>query len=81
MQQLFPHIPTSIVLDDLRVTRSVELTVENILDGRLVAPAIFREPEPLQQSSSSPLLNTEVASSNSGINHNWDELETDNCEP
>lgn len=37
--QMFPAMPMSIVLDDLRITRSVELTVENILEGRLVPPA------------------------------------------
>ncbi|XP_063981149.1 E3 ubiquitin-protein ligase AMFR-like [Diachasmimorpha longicaudata] len=38
VQQLFPHYPRNVVLEDLRVTRSVELTVENILDGRLLLP-------------------------------------------
>lgn len=31
----FPQIALSTILDDLRVTRSVEHTIENILDGRL----------------------------------------------
>ena len=34
----FPHIPLTTVIEDLRVTRSVDLTVENILDGRMVIP-------------------------------------------
>lgn len=35
----------SVIMDDLRLTRSVEITIENILDGRLVAPPSrrFRE--------------------------------------
>lgn len=38
VQQLFPHIPLSVVIEDLRLSRSVELTIENILDGRVVVP-------------------------------------------
>lgn len=34
----FPHIPLSTINDDLRITRSVEITIENILDGRVSAP-------------------------------------------
>ncbi|KFM61685.1 E3 ubiquitin-protein ligase AMFR, partial [Stegodyphus mimosarum] len=36
--QMFPHMPYNLVLEDLLITRSVELTVENILEERLVAP-------------------------------------------
>lgn len=36
--QVFPHMPRSVVMDDLRVTRSVDFTIENILEGRLEAP-------------------------------------------
>ncbi|KAL3860029.1 hypothetical protein ACJMK2_010202 [Sinanodonta woodiana] len=36
--QVFPHMPLNLVLDDLRETRSVEFTIENILEGRLQAP-------------------------------------------
>lgn len=38
--QVFPHMPVSIVIDDLRVTRSVDFTIENILEGRLQAPPV-----------------------------------------
>ncbi|XP_057318277.1 E3 ubiquitin-protein ligase AMFR-like isoform X2 [Microplitis mediator] len=38
VMHLFPHYPRNVVLEDLRITRSVELTVENILDGRLTLP-------------------------------------------
>lgn len=36
--QVFPHMPRNVVIDDLRVTRSVDFTIENILEGRLQAP-------------------------------------------
>lgn len=38
VQEVFPHVPVSLVIDDLRFTRNVELTMENILDGRVVVP-------------------------------------------
>ena len=33
-------MPLSAVMDDLRVTRSVDFTIENILEGRLQAPPV-----------------------------------------
>ena len=38
VQQLFPHLALATVIEDLRSTRSVELTIENVLDGRVVPP-------------------------------------------
>ncbi|XP_041375159.1 E3 ubiquitin-protein ligase AMFR-like [Gigantopelta aegis] len=38
VQQVFPSMPLTTILDDLRVTRSVDLTIDSILDGRLLAP-------------------------------------------
>lgn len=38
VQQMFPHMPMNMIADDLRITRSVDLTVENILDERLLPP-------------------------------------------
>jgi len=35
VQEWFPNVPLSVIMDDLRVTRSVEVTMENILDGQL----------------------------------------------
>ncbi|XP_071492832.1 E3 ubiquitin-protein ligase AMFR-like [Diadema antillarum] len=33
--QMFPNVPYNSILADLRITRSIELTVDNILDGRV----------------------------------------------
>lgn len=35
------------IIEDLLVTRSVDLTIDNILEGRLVAPQQFIEEEPV----------------------------------
>lgn len=43
MQEVFPHIPRSIIVDDLRVTRSVEITLENIVEGHIVVPQVSRK--------------------------------------
>lgn len=32
---MFPNFPQQIILDDLRQTRSVEVTIDNILENRL----------------------------------------------
>lgn len=35
------------IIEDILVTRSVDLTIDNILEGRLVAPQQFIEEEPI----------------------------------
>ncbi|XP_046747934.1 E3 ubiquitin-protein ligase AMFR-like isoform X1 [Diprion similis] len=46
VQQLFPYYPRNVILEDLRGTRSIEITIENILDSRLLPPHhVIEEPE------------------------------------
>ncbi|KAJ8962765.1 hypothetical protein NQ318_001164 [Aromia moschata] len=78
VQTLFPHIPLSVIIDDLRVTRSVELTIENVLDGRLVAPPIFRDLD-INQQTSRPLTLLQ-SNAEPSTTRNWDEFSTDNVE-
>ncbi len=40
MNQMFPNIPFETIVEDLQTTRSVEMTVDNILEGRLVPPPV-----------------------------------------
>lgn len=35
MQLIFPHYPTNVLIENLRQTRSVNLTIENILEGAI----------------------------------------------
>ncbi|VVC26190.1 Hypothetical protein CINCED_3A015240 [Cinara cedri] len=44
--QLFPYYPMSMIIEDLLTTRSVDLTIDNILEGRLVSPLQNIEDEP-----------------------------------
>lgn len=43
VQQMFPHYPTSIIIADLQLSRSMEITIDNILEGRLQIPARFQD--------------------------------------
>ncbi|XP_064878458.1 E3 ubiquitin-protein ligase AMFR isoform X2 [Oncorhynchus nerka] len=36
--EMFPEVPYHLVLQDLQLTRSVEVTTDNILDGRIAVP-------------------------------------------
>uniref|UniRef100_A0A674EAB5 E3 ubiquitin-protein ligase AMFR n=1 Tax=Salmo trutta TaxID=8032 RepID=A0A674EAB5_SALTR len=45
IQEMFPQVPYHLVLQDLQLTRSVEVTTDNILEGRIVVP--FPTPEGL----------------------------------
>ncbi|XP_070575002.1 E3 ubiquitin-protein ligase AMFR-like [Ptychodera flava] len=38
VQGIIPHVPLNTILADLQITRSVELTVDNILEGRIEIP-------------------------------------------
>lgn len=42
---MFPRYPLSVIIADLQVTRSLELTVDNILEGRLIIPAHYQADE------------------------------------
>lgn len=37
---MFPHVPLSSIIEDLNSTKSMDVTVENILDGKLVVPTV-----------------------------------------
>jgi hypothetical protein len=40
---MFPNFPQQVILDDLRQTRSVEVTIDNILENRLQPVSIVFE--------------------------------------
>lgn len=42
VQQMFPTYPISVIIADLQVSRSMEVTIDNILEGRLPIPAAFQ---------------------------------------
>lgn len=67
----------SVIIDDLRLTRSVELTIENVLDGRLVAPSIFRETELTQPSPSNSVLLMRSNNQGTIYTRSWEEMELD----
>ncbi|NXT72470.1 AMFR ligase, partial [Chaetops frenatus] len=55
IQEMFPQVPYHLVLQDLQLTRSVEITTDNILEGRIQVPF------PTQRADSMrPALNSSV---------------------
>ncbi|XP_071443780.1 E3 ubiquitin-protein ligase AMFR-like [Hetaerina americana] len=74
IQQLFPRMPLHTLVDDLRDTHSIELTVENVLEGRLLPPpaTIYHVAPPPNASNimpPSPLLNNQMSSALSTPSH------------
>eukprot|EP01114_Cavostelium_apophysatum_P014095 TRINITY_DN3566_c0_g1_i2.p1 TRINITY_DN3566_c0_g1~~TRINITY_DN3566_c0_g1_i2.p1 ORF type:complete len:627 (+),score=161.01 TRINITY_DN3566_c0_g1_i2:232-2112(+) len=49
--EVFPHIPAEVIAEDLMRTRSVDLTTENILEGRVIIPP---QPQPPQRAPQPP---------------------------
>lgn len=54
VQSMFSHMPINIIQEDLRRTHSVELTIENILDERLIPPPSVQLSHSARQSSLPP---------------------------
>ncbi|KAI1904261.1 hypothetical protein AGOR_G00003860 [Albula goreensis] len=46
IQEMFPQVPYHLVLQDLQLTRSVEITTDNILEGRIQVPFPAQGSEP-----------------------------------
>ncbi|KAM9351965.1 E3 ubiquitin-protein ligase AMFR [Symphorus nematophorus] len=47
VQEMFPQVPLQLILQDLEITRSVEVTTDNILEGRIqttAPPLVFEQP-------------------------------------
>jgi len=51
LSEIFPHVPPEVIRQDLQRTRSVEITTENIMEGRIIIPQMeemFQPPQPQQ---------------------------------
>ncbi|XP_033110032.1 E3 ubiquitin-protein ligase AMFR-like [Anneissia japonica] len=46
IQQMFPHIPLPTILEDLQRTRSMEITIDNILEQRILIPQVPMAADP-----------------------------------
>ncbi|XP_078067233.1 E3 ubiquitin-protein ligase AMFR isoform X2 [Mustelus asterias] len=60
IQEMFPQVPYHLVLQDLQLTRSIEITTDNILEGRIQVPF------PQQRQESRPALNGPAVEENDG---------------
>lgn len=57
IQEMFPQVPSYLVMQDLQLTRSVEVTTDNILEGRIQVPF----PPPTQVCQLSNLKDSHLA--------------------
>ncbi|XP_076120743.1 E3 ubiquitin-protein ligase AMFR isoform X1 [Alosa pseudoharengus] len=62
IQEMFPQVPYHLVLQDLNLTRSVEVTTDNILEGRIQVPfpaqAAERAPPPVNPAGASEVTHS-----------------------
>ncbi|KAK7122047.1 hypothetical protein R3I93_022985 [Phoxinus phoxinus] len=56
IQEMFPQVPYHLILQDLQLTRSVEVTTDNILEGRIQVPFPTQSVErsPIQGNTEDP---------------------------
>ncbi|XP_058011008.1 E3 ubiquitin-protein ligase AMFR [Ahaetulla prasina] len=72
IQEMFPQVPYHLILQDLQLTRSVEITTDNILEGRIQVPF------PTQRSDSiRPALNSPVERQNTDQEDAEEDMETE----
>nr|XP_061820365.1 E3 ubiquitin-protein ligase AMFR-like [Nerophis lumbriciformis] len=62
IQEMFPQVPSYLVMQDLQLTRSVEVTTDNILEGRIQVPF----PPPAQALERNPLQVTHAPEEQAG---------------
>lgn len=55
IQEMFPQVPYHLVLQDLQMTRSVEITTDNILEGRIQVPFPTQRSDSLRPALNSPV--------------------------
>lgn len=65
VQGVFPTMPLATIMEDLHVTRSVEMTIENILEGRVTVPPTFSSRASSDDSSANSQGSEEVEGSSS----------------
>ncbi|XP_062540691.1 E3 ubiquitin-protein ligase AMFR-like isoform X2 [Armigeres subalbatus] len=65
VQEMFPRFPLSTLIADLQISRSIEVTIDNILEGRLQVPARFQEFDDLLDDDIPTTTNSPTATTNS----------------
>lgn len=72
VQQMFPRYPISIIIADLQLSRSMEITIDNILEGRLQIPARFQNEFEADTDDFGDTSTVQQGSSVSGLNSSND---------
>ncbi|XP_055538492.1 E3 ubiquitin-protein ligase AMFR-like [Wyeomyia smithii] len=76
VQEMFPRFPLSTLIADLQISRSIEVTIDNILEGRLQVPARFQEFDDLLDDDST--VNTASSTPNASSNDSGSILSNSN---
>ncbi|KAK7913663.1 hypothetical protein WMY93_013874 [Mugilogobius chulae] len=63
IQEMFPQVPSYLVMQDLQLTRSIELTTDNILEGRIQVPFPTQAIERGPVQDNNPILEPQTESS------------------
>ncbi|XP_062404560.1 E3 ubiquitin-protein ligase AMFR [Sardina pilchardus] len=66
IQEMFPQVPYNLLLQDLQLTRSVEVTTDNILEGRIQVPFPTQTVERVPLQMGAPPEDLAAGSSSSG---------------
>lgn len=65
VQEMFPRYPLSVIIADLQLSRSIEITIHNILEGRLNIPARLQE---FQEDDFQEMANAPSTSNGNNVN-------------
>lgn len=55
IQEMFPQVPYHVILQDLQLTRSIEITTDNILEGRIQVPFPTQLSDSIRPALNSPM--------------------------
>ncbi|XP_078608213.1 E3 ubiquitin-protein ligase AMFR-like isoform X4 [Branchiostoma floridae x Branchiostoma japonicum] len=77
VQQMFPQVPLNIILDDLRLTRSMEITTDNILESRINIPLAATVRRGADNAAEFPTQQAQHGGGDSPINVSHENLEDD----
>nr|XP_040220334.2 E3 ubiquitin-protein ligase AMFR-like isoform X2 [Anopheles coluzzii] len=73
VQEMFPRYPLSVLIGDLQISRSIEVTIDNILEGRLQVPANSPEDEDEETLGAASVASMAMSGSMDGDNGDDDD--------
>lgn len=77
IQDMFPQVPYHLVLMDLQLTRSVEITTDNILEGRIQVPFPTQRQDGIRPALNSPVETSSMDQWNADAEGQTDRVQLD----